>query len=564
MSRKKLAVILCAILVAAAAAVGIWYVLGSDGKDSKDRVYVEKVSVIMGNVTGAQNRYSGVVQPQETIEVNTDPERTVSEVLVKVGDAVEEGTPLFNYDTEDLNLELEQAKLELQNQDIEINNYKSQIQELEKERKDAAEGDKFEYTTQIQTVQTQIKQAEFEKSSKQLEIDKIQKKVDNSQALSKAAGVVKNINDGNSQEEESSAFITILSTGEYRIKGTANEQNVNMIASGLDVIIRSRVDETITWTGTIDNIDTEETASDSNDDMSFNGEENAAASSDYSFFVSMDDIDGLMLGQHVLIELDEGQTETKEGIWLYSGYIAFDDLESGALESINGATESMEAGSETLFGMEEGTESFWDYEPGMEMPSTEDMDDWGYPYVWADDGNGKLEKRDVELGEYDAELDQYEIVSGLSEDDLIAFPMEGLYEGITTVTDESEIDYSSGLYNQGNGTEEMWDNTEWNEFDGVDGIYDEGIYDDGSYDDADYDDGSYDGADYDDGSYDDSDYDDGSYDDADYDDEGYDYDDAEMEEESGDSDPGSQDDRLDSDKKGKLDLWDFLRAEGIL
>lgn len=564
MSRKKLAVILCAILVAAAAAVGIWYVLGSDGKDSKDRVYVEKVSVIMGNVTGAQNRYSGVVQPQETIEVNTDPERTVSEVLVKVGDAVEEGTPLFNYDTEDLNLELEQAKLELQNQDIEINNYKSQIQELEKERKDAAEGDKFEYTTQIQTVQTQIKQAEFEKSSKQLEIDKIQKKVDNSQTLSKAAGVVKSINDGNSQEEESSAFITILSTGEYRIKGTANEQNVNMIGSGLDVIIRSRVDETITWTGTIDNIDTEETASDSNDDMSFNGEENAAASSDYSFFVSVDDIDGLMLGQHVLIELDEGQTETKEGIWLYSGYIAFDDLESGALESINGATESMEAGSETLFGMEEGTESFWDYEPGMEMPSTEDMDDWGYPYVWADDGNGKLEKRDVELGEYDAELDQYEIVSGLSEDDLIAFPMEGLYEGITTVTDESEIDYSSGLYNQGNGTEEMWDNTEWNEFDGVDGIYDEGIYDDGSYDDADYDDGSYDGADYDDGSYDDSDYDDGSYDDADYDDEGYDYDDAEMEEESGDSDPGSQDDRLDSDKKGKLDLWDFLRAEGIL
>ena len=164
-------------------------------------------------------------------------------MLVEVGDAVEEGTPLFNYDTEDLNLELEQAKLEMQNQDIEISNYKSQIQELEKERKDAPEGDKFEYTTQIQTVQTQIKQAEFEKSSKQLEIDKIQKKVDNSQVLSKASGVIKSINDGKSQEEESSAFMTILSTGEYRIKGTANEQNVNMIASGLDVIIRSRVDE---------------------------------------------------------------------------------------------------------------------------------------------------------------------------------------------------------------------------------------------------------------------------------------------------------------------------------
>ena len=510
----------------------------------------------MGSVTGAQNRYSGVVQPQETVEVNADAERTVGEVLVEVGDAVEEGTPLFNYDTEDLNLELEQAKLEMQNQDIEISNYKSQIQELEKERKDAPEGDKFEYTTQIQTVQTQIKQAEFEKSSKQLEIDKIQKKVDNSQVLSKASGVIKSINDGKSQEEESSAFMTILSTGEYRIKGTANEQNVNMIASGLDVIIRSRVDESITWSGTIDNIDTEETADNSsNDDMAYDGESNSAASSDYSFFVSMDDIDGLMLGQHVLIELDEGQTEEKEGIWLYSGYIAFDDLDSGALESLNGSTESMEEGSEMLFGLEEGTESFWDYEPGMEMPSTEDMDEWGYPYVWADDGNGRLEKRDVELGEYDMELDQYEIVSGLSEEDLIAFPMNGLYEGIKTVTDESEIDHSSGLYNQEGSTEGMLDDMEWNEFDGTESGYDEEFYEDEYYD-EDYDD-------YDD--YGDDDYDDEDYSDDDYDD--YDYDDTD--DESGDTGSDStdgEDDRnaIDKNKKGKIDLEEFLRAEGIL
>ncbi len=556
MSKKKLGVILCAILAAAAAAFGIWYFLGNKGKDSNDRVYVQKVSAIMGSVTGAQNRYSGVVQPQETVEVNADAERTVGEVLVEVGDAVEEGTPLFNYDTEDLNLELEQAKLEMQNQDIEISNYKSQIQELEKERKDAPEGDKFEYTTQIQTVQTQIKQAEFEKSSKQLEIDKIQKKVDNSQVLSKASGVIKSINDGKSQEEESSAFMTILSTGEYRIKGTANEQNVNMIASGLDVIIRSRVDESITWSGTIDNIDTEETADNSsNDDMAYDGESNSAASSDYSFFVSMDDIDGLMLGQHVLIELDEGQTEEKEGIWLYSGYIAFDDLDSGALESLNGSTESMEEGSEMLFGLEEGTESFWDYEPGMEMPSTEDMDEWGYPYVWADDGNGRLEKRDVELGEYDMELDQYEIVSGLSEEDLIAFPMNGLYEGIKTVTDESEIDHSSGLYNQEGSTEGMLDDMEWNEFDGTESGYDEEFYEDEYYD-EDYDD-------YDD--YGDDDYDDEDYSDDDYDD--YDYDDTD--DESGDTGSDStdgEDDRnaIDKNKKGKIDLEEFLRAEGIL
>ena len=103
MNKKKFAIIFGAIVVAAVAAAVIWYFFGDGRHDSKDRVYVEKVSVIMGTATGAQNRYSGVVQPQKSVEINADSERTVKEVLVKVGDTVEEGTPLFNYDTDDLN-----------------------------------------------------------------------------------------------------------------------------------------------------------------------------------------------------------------------------------------------------------------------------------------------------------------------------------------------------------------------------------------------------------------------------------------------------------------------------
>ena len=122
MGKKKAGVILFVILIAAVAAIGIWYYFDNDGKDSNDRVYVEKVSVIMGGATGIQNRYSGVVQPQKTVEVKADSDRTIGEVYVQVGDTVEEGTPLFNYDTEDAKIELEQEKLELDNQDIEINN----------------------------------------------------------------------------------------------------------------------------------------------------------------------------------------------------------------------------------------------------------------------------------------------------------------------------------------------------------------------------------------------------------------------------------------------------------
>lgn len=70
------------------------------------------------------------------------------------------------------------------------------------------------------------------------------------------------------------------------------------------------------------------------------------------------------------------------------------------------------------------------------------------PYVWVANKKDKLEKRKVKLGEYDEALGEYEIKSGLSQDDYIAYPMDGLYEGVSTVTDASEVDYSSPLYNQ--------------------------------------------------------------------------------------------------------------------
>ena len=456
MGKKKAGVILIFMLVAAAAAGGIWYFLENGGRDSNDRVYVQKVSVIMGGATGAQNRYSGVVQPQKTVEIKADAERTIGEVYVKVGDAVEEGTPLFSYDVEDINIELQQEKLELDNQDIEISNYKSQISELEKERQKAAEANKFEYTTQIQTIQTQIKKAECEKSSKQLEVDKLQKRIDNSEVLSTASGIVKSINSEDNQEPDAStAYMTILSTGEYRIQGMVNEQNIGMISSGAEVIIRSRVDEEVTWRGMIDTIDTGEAASSESSDNDYyesESDDGMTSSSKYPFYVTLESAEGLMLGQHVLIELDEGQTEEKEGIWLFSSYIVREgqEQESGMPELSEDWADSTEfpPSPEALYPTEttewpDGTE-----QPAEQAPA----------YVWADDGNGRLEKRTVELGEYDAALDEYEILSGLSEDDLIAWPMEGLYEGVRTVTDMDEVDYNSGLYNQ--GTEEIWDDSE--------------------------------------------------------------------------------------------------------
>lgn len=413
MGKKKVFIVTGIVILVAAAVAGAWYYLGQGKKDSNDKVYVEKVSTIMGMTTGEQNRYSGVVEPQKTVEVNADSERTVKDILVKLGDAVEEGTPLFTYDTDELGMDLEQAKLEIENIDVEISNYRNQITELQTEKDAAAEGDKFEYTTQIQTIQTSIKQSEFEKENKKLEMSKTEKKMENSQVVSTIAGVIKTLNDpksSNNNDNGSAAFMTILATGDFRIKGTLNEQNIGAVTVGSPVVVRSRVDETLTWRGSVASIDTGDPSNgaDSDSGMGMESEDASAnQSTDYPFYVSMENADGLILGQHVLIELDEGQTEVKEGIWLYANYIIKEE--------------------ETA-------------------------------YVWADDGTDKLEKRIVELGEYNEELDEYEIKSGLTESDLIAWPMKGLYEGVTTVTSMDEIDYDSSLYNDNTemmGTEMM-------------------------------------------------------------------------------------------------------------
>lgn len=69
--------------------------------------------------------------------------------------------------------------------------------------------------------------------SKKLEISKEQKQVSSSSVVSKVAGVVKEINEkGVDSNGNSAPFMTILQTGEYRIKGSIDEQNVWMLSRG--------------------------------------------------------------------------------------------------------------------------------------------------------------------------------------------------------------------------------------------------------------------------------------------------------------------------------------------
>lgn len=398
--KKKTGVIIgivVVVLVIIAVVVAVLLTRGSKTGNSADKVYVEQVSTIMNQSSGISNQFMGVVESQDVLEVNKDSERTVKELAVEVGDEVSVGDVLFTYDTEDLQMQVSQAKLDMEGITNEISGYNTQIKELQAERDKAPEDQKLEYTTQIQTLQTTIKQSEYSKKSKQAEIDKLNKSIANSTVTSTIDGVVKSINEsGTDNYGNATAYITILATGDYRVKGTADETSIWSLTEGDPVIVRSRLDDS-SWTGTISKVDTENTVTEQNN-YYYDGGDGESASK-YNFYVTLDSTDGLILGQHLYIEPDYGQTEVteREGLWLYEYYIDMTEEE---------------------------------------------------PFVWVSDNKNRLKKEKVELGEYDENLCAYQILSGLSEEDYIACPMPGLYEGVTTVTSYEEVDYSAPLYNQ--------------------------------------------------------------------------------------------------------------------
>lgn len=98
-----------------------------------------------------------------------------------------------------------------------------------------------------------------------------------------------------------------------------------------------------------------------------------------------------MLGQHILIEPDLGEESgiDKKGIWLYSDYV---------------------------------------------------FTEKGKSYVWTQDKNEKIEKREVKLGQKDENMGDVEILSGLKKDDYIAYPSKNIKEGMAVTTNAEDPD----------------------------------------------------------------------------------------------------------------------------
>ena len=202
---------------------------------SGPRIPVVPVSEILGiGPIGMYNRYAGVVEAGETVSVNKDANLEVAEVAVQAGDAVTKGQVLFSYETAALGIDVERMQLEIEQMNNAISTKKSQITTLEKEQKTADSADKLQYTLQIQQLQLDIKESEFNVTAKQKEIDRAKTRMSNANVLSPAAGHVKEVNasgEPNPQTGELLPFITITQEGDFRVRGTVNEQNAAVTSS---------------------------------------------------------------------------------------------------------------------------------------------------------------------------------------------------------------------------------------------------------------------------------------------------------------------------------------------
>ena len=361
--RKRMSLVLVFCLLLSLTACG------SEGT----AVYVQSVKDLasMGGIAPG-DRFAGVVVSENVAEVEKDSDKTVAELLVKEGDDVTEGQELFSYDTDQLQLNLDKQRLELEQLEATIENYKDQIAELEKDRKKASSSDKLEYTVQIQSLQVDLKEAELNLTAKEAEVVQSESILENAVVVSPVTGRIQSISEsGMDNYGNMLPYITIQQAGSYRVKGTVGELQRGGIMEGVRLKILSRLDSTAVWYGTVALIDYENPSQGTNNDMYYGSTaDEMTSSSKYPFYVELESTEGLLLGEHVYMELDTGDEKTA-ALSVGSAFIAYEED--------------------------------------------------GSAYVWAENGK-KLEKRPVTLGEYNGMNDTFQVLEGLAESDYIAFP----------------------------------------------------------------------------------------------------------------------------------------------
>ena len=245
MNKKRFFILIILILAA---------VLSACTKQEEKTVPVQSVAMILGfENAGEAERYGGIVVSRGETKINKDPDKSIKDLLVETGDMVSEGDVLFTYDMDLAELNLEKAQLELDQMNGTVVSKQREIEQLTNDRNKAREEDKLSYTLEIQACETDIREQNYNIALKEKEVERLTASLEVLEFTSPVSGRVRSISNENNYGDESSAFITIIEAGTYRVMGYLNENNIGQLFEGSEMLVRSRLDDQV-WTGRIEKI----------------------------------------------------------------------------------------------------------------------------------------------------------------------------------------------------------------------------------------------------------------------------------------------------------------------
>ncbi len=355
-------------------ALGAAVLLGLTGCGGETEINAEQAG-LLATASASTDKFAGVVVSENAVEIQRDSEKTIDELYVAVGDEVRVNEKLFSYDTDTLSLDIDKQQLELDKLTNQIKDYKTQVTNLEKQiKKEKDKETKATLELQLRTVKADLTQAEYDKKSLQAEITYNKNMLKNADVRSPIKGTIRKI------DENGSPYITIQQAGAFQVKGTLNELSVGAgIMEGTPVTILSRVDATKFWTGTVTLVDYNNATGNEYDNM-YGGMmgDSMSTSSNYPFYITLDSTEGLLLGQHVYIQVT-GAAVQDDFLRIPEGYVMDITMDE-----------------ETFMT----TGSVWAVNPETQT----------------------LEKRIVSLGEYDVNYGTYVIFEGITAEDYLADP----------------------------------------------------------------------------------------------------------------------------------------------
>ena len=322
-------------------ALGAAVLLMLTGCGEKPQINVEQASMLTTAVTSS-DKFAGMVVSENVIEIDRDAEQKLDELYVAVGDVVRVNEKLFEYDTDTLSLTIDKQQLEIDKLTQQIQELTTQKTNLEKQiKKEKDKNTKATLELTLRSVNADLTTANYEKKTLQAEINYNKDMLKNAVIRSPIKGIVRSIN------ENGSPYITIQQDGAFQVKGTLNELSLNAgIMEGVGVTILSRTDPTAFWTGTVTLVDYNTTDEGETDNMFGGYVDPMASSTSYPFYITLDSTEGLLLGQHVYIQISaagigdellripEGYVldiATDEETWMTTGNVWGVDMETMTL-----------------------------------------------------------------------------------------------------------------------------------------------------------------------------------------------------------------------------------------